>query len=100
MAEAAAGASFWSTKEEALAFLNPLLELAAPSKAACGLLAASPIGAYMKGQQPDPQVAALFLQATAKHVTALATPEVGDDSGRLKQIHDVVEVSQTETDYH
>lgn len=92
MAEAAAGASFWSTKEEALAFLNPLLELTTPSKDACILLAAAPIAAYMKGHQPDPQVAALFLQATAKHLTVLATSEVGDDNSRLNQIRGIIEV--------
>lgn len=84
---------FWQSQSEAFDILNPLLELAAPSKEALVQLSSiPPFNNSTSTTSPgDSHVAFVFLQVASKHLPIVATEAVGSShhSG-VKHLADVV----------
>jgi hypothetical protein len=86
---------FWQNQSEALNVLNPLLELAAPSKEALVQLSTIPPfsnnNSNSNSSPGDSHVAFVFLQVASKHMPVVATEAVGSvHHNGVKHLIDVV----------
>jgi hypothetical protein len=67
---------FWNNPSEAFNILNPLIEIAAPSKDALVQLSTIPPCNSSSSTSGDSHIAAAFLQAAAKHMLIASTDVV------------------------
>ena len=82
---------FWQNQSEALNILNPLLELAAPSKEALVQLSTIPPFSNSNSSPGDSHVAFVFLQVASKHMPVVATEAIGSvHLNGVKHLADVV----------